>query len=167
MWTIATRQLVIEGGLSGEPAECRYCRYPAPKGCCHGNRFLALCMFGAHWHHLANPCVAAMRPYVKLLWPLVIIIIIERGCRSDAPVAGTLPLFSSIYDSESFHLASAAADVQSSCSNWVSHLSILWWICMLLCCSVVMIDVCRVNRLARLKRQKRSLQWQSCFSPEM
>ena len=28
--TIATRQLVMEGGLSGRPTECRYCRYLAP-----------------------------------------------------------------------------------------------------------------------------------------
>jgi len=29
------------GDLSGRPTECRYCRYPAPKGRCHGNHFLA------------------------------------------------------------------------------------------------------------------------------
>ena len=42
--------------------------------------FLAFYIWGSHWRHLANTtepsvCVAAMRPYVKLLWPLVIIII--------------------------------------------------------------------------------------------
>jgi len=26
-----TRQLVMEGGLSGWPTKCKYCRYPAPK----------------------------------------------------------------------------------------------------------------------------------------
>ena len=35
------------------------------------------CCMWAHWHNLANTteptCIAAMRPYVKLLWPLVII----------------------------------------------------------------------------------------------
>jgi len=30
-----------EGGLSGQPTECRYCRNHAPKGRCHGNHFLA------------------------------------------------------------------------------------------------------------------------------
>jgi len=34
--------------------ECRYCRYPAPKGRCHSNHFLALYIRGAHWRHLAN-----------------------------------------------------------------------------------------------------------------
>ena len=28
VWTIATRQLVMEAGLSGRPSECRYCPYP-------------------------------------------------------------------------------------------------------------------------------------------
>jgi len=31
----------MEGSLSGQPTECRYCRYPAPNGRCHGNHFLA------------------------------------------------------------------------------------------------------------------------------
>jgi len=29
------------GRLSCPPRECRYCRYPASKGRCHGNHFLA------------------------------------------------------------------------------------------------------------------------------
>jgi len=37
--------------------------------------FLAFYIWRAHWRHLANttnrPCAAAMRPYVKLLLPLV------------------------------------------------------------------------------------------------
>ena len=39
VWTIATRRLVMEGGVSGRPTECRYCRHPATKGRCHGNQF--------------------------------------------------------------------------------------------------------------------------------
>jgi len=39
--TIATRQLVMEWGLSGRLTDCRYCQYLAPKGRCHGNHFLA------------------------------------------------------------------------------------------------------------------------------
>ena len=39
-----------------------------------------MCPHGrAHWRHLVNtiePSVAAMRSYLKLLWPLVIIIVI-------------------------------------------------------------------------------------------
>jgi len=54
--TTATRQLVMEGSLSGQPTECRYCRYPAPKGRCHGNHFPAFYrrIWGAYWLHLAN-----------------------------------------------------------------------------------------------------------------
>jgi len=39
--TVASRQLVMEGSLSGRPTECGYCLYLAPKGRCHGNHFLA------------------------------------------------------------------------------------------------------------------------------
>jgi len=74
--TIATRRLVMEGGLSGRPTECRYCRYLAHSGRCHGNHFW-LSVYGVHigatWRiRLNRPCVAAVRPCVKLLWPLVI-----------------------------------------------------------------------------------------------
>jgi len=61
--------------MSGRPTEGRYCRYPAPMGRCHGNLFLAFYIWAAHLHHLANrtePYAAAMRPYVKLLRPLVV-----------------------------------------------------------------------------------------------
>jgi len=50
---VATRQLVVEGGLSSNPTEGRYCRYPAPIGRCHDNLFGILYM-GARWRHLAN-----------------------------------------------------------------------------------------------------------------
>ena len=68
---IATRQLVIEGSLSGRPTKCRYCRYIASKGCSHGNHF-CLSIYGVHigatWRILLNhPYVAAMRSYVQLL----------------------------------------------------------------------------------------------------
>ena len=29
----------MEGALSGQPTECRYCRYPGTKGHCYGNHF--------------------------------------------------------------------------------------------------------------------------------
>ena len=48
------RQLVMEGSLSGRPTECRYCRYLAHRGRCHGNHFLAFCIWGVRWRHLAN-----------------------------------------------------------------------------------------------------------------
>jgi len=35
-WAIA-----YGAGLNGRPTECRYRRYPAPKGRCYGNHFLA------------------------------------------------------------------------------------------------------------------------------
>ena len=31
----------MQGGLSGQLTECRYCQYPAPNGRCYGNHFLA------------------------------------------------------------------------------------------------------------------------------
>ena len=51
---------------------------------CHGNHFLAFCIWGANWCHLANltepsVCGAAMRFYVKLLWPLVNVVIIYHN----------------------------------------------------------------------------------------
>ena len=53
--TTAIRRLVT-GGLSGRLTECRYCRYPAPKGRCRGNanHFFAFYILGAHWRHLVN-----------------------------------------------------------------------------------------------------------------
>ena len=41
-------------GLSNRPIECRYYRYLAAKGRCHGNHFLAFYILGAHCRHLAN-----------------------------------------------------------------------------------------------------------------
>ena len=77
VWTIATRQFVMEGGLSGWPTKCRYCRFCATKGHCHGNHFcLSVCgvYIGATWRiRLNRLCAVAMRPYVKLLWPLVLL----------------------------------------------------------------------------------------------
>jgi len=41
VWTIATRWLVMEGvWVVGRQNACRYYRYPATKGGCHGNHFL-------------------------------------------------------------------------------------------------------------------------------
>jgi len=70
VWTIVTRLLVMERGLSGRPTKCRYCRYTATKGRCHGNHLLAF--YGGHngatWQIRLNcPCVVAMWPCVKLL----------------------------------------------------------------------------------------------------
>ena len=48
------------GRLSGHPAECRYCRYPSPKGRCHGNHFFAFYIWGEHWCHLANTTEPSM-----------------------------------------------------------------------------------------------------------
>jgi len=88
----------MEGGLSGRPTECRYCRYLSPKrlvtlstsrhytnnciylskGRCHGNHFLAFYIWGAHWCYLANttePSVCGGNAaYVKLLRPLVAVV---------------------------------------------------------------------------------------------
>jgi len=49
---IATRQLVMEGGLSGQPTKCTYCQYPATNG--RWQPFLSFYIWGVHWRHLAN-----------------------------------------------------------------------------------------------------------------
>ena len=87
VWTIATRQLVTEG-FEWSADRCRYRRYPVPKGRCHGNYFW-LSIYGVHigatWRiRLNRACAAAMWPYVKLLWSLVIIIIVIRPPHSSS-----------------------------------------------------------------------------------
>ena len=62
-------------GFRGQAIRWRHSRFRGSKGCCHGNRFW-LSLYGVHigatWRiQLNRPCAAAMRPYVKLLWPLV------------------------------------------------------------------------------------------------
>ena len=37
------------GSLSGRPTECTYCRYPAPKGRCHGNHFTKRVVWSVGW----------------------------------------------------------------------------------------------------------------------
>jgi len=74
VWTIATRQLVTVGvWMVGW--QMQMLPIPVPKGCSYGNHFLAFYIWGAHWRHwrirLHLACAAVMRPYVKLLQPLV------------------------------------------------------------------------------------------------
>jgi len=68
------------GGFSCQAIRWRHSRFRGSKGRCYGNHCW-LSMYGVHigaaWRIRVNrPCAAAMRPYVKWLWPLVIIIII-------------------------------------------------------------------------------------------
>ena len=70
-----TRSLILGVGFWGQAVRWRYSRFRGSKGCCHVNHFW-LSMYGVHiaatWRIWLNrPCAAAMRPYVKLLWPLV------------------------------------------------------------------------------------------------
>jgi len=67
--------LILGVGFRGQAIRWRHSRFQGSKGCCHGNHFW-LSVYGVHtgatwriWPH--RPCAAAMRPYVKLLWPLV------------------------------------------------------------------------------------------------
>jgi len=65
----------MEGGLSDCPTKCRYCRYHATQERGHGNHF-CLSVYGVYigaiWRIRLNRLyAAAMRIYVKLLWPLV------------------------------------------------------------------------------------------------
>ena len=56
------------------------------------NVFLAFCIFGTYWRHrrirLNRPSAAAMRPYVKLLWPLVFYL--QDSCNSTGYQHGPL-----------------------------------------------------------------------------
>jgi len=72
MWTIATRLLVMEGvWVVGQQ------NADIADGRCHGNHFwlsIYWVYIGATWRiRLNHPCAAAMRPHVKLLWPLFVI----------------------------------------------------------------------------------------------
>ena len=51
---IATRQLVMEGSLSGQPTECRYCRYHAVM---HLRDFAMATIFGFSWAIINIGCV--------------------------------------------------------------------------------------------------------------
>jgi len=67
--------LILGVGFRGQAIWWRHSQFWGSKGCCHGNHFW-LSIYGVHigatWRiRLNHPCVAAMRPYVKLLWPLV------------------------------------------------------------------------------------------------
>jgi len=69
--------MIIGVSFQGQAIWWRHSRFRGSKGCCHGNRFwLSICgvHIGATWRiRLNRPCAAAMRPYVKLLWPLVLL----------------------------------------------------------------------------------------------
>ena len=68
---IPTRCLSLGMGFRGQAIRWRHRQFRGSKGRFHGHHFLAF------WRiRLNRPYVAAMRPYVKLLWPFVIIIIL-------------------------------------------------------------------------------------------
>jgi len=46
------KAIAYEGGLGNRSTECRYCRYPAPKGRCYDNHVLAFYVWGVHWCHI-------------------------------------------------------------------------------------------------------------------
>jgi len=58
----------MEGDMSGWRIECRYCRCPAPKGRCHGNRFLGFYIWDADWRHLANATTVRVQWRAALCW---------------------------------------------------------------------------------------------------
>jgi len=75
VWWLATRCLILGVGFRGQAIRWRHSRFPVSKGRCHRNHFW-LTIYGVHigaiWRIRVNrPCAATMRPYVKLLWPLV------------------------------------------------------------------------------------------------
>ena len=82
-WTDRNAVWVKDFGVAREPChalmtKCRYCRYPATKDVVMATTFVFLyirCTLAPPgiWRiRLNRPCAAAMRPYVKLLWPLVL-----------------------------------------------------------------------------------------------
>jgi len=54
MRTITTRQLVMGGGFEWSADRLQILPILCTYGTFHGNHFLAFCIWGAHWHHLAN-----------------------------------------------------------------------------------------------------------------
>jgi len=76
----ATRQLVMEGvwvvgQQNADIADTLQLRDVAMASWQPFLSFYVWVYIGATWQiRLNRPCVAAMRPYVKLLWPLVIVI---------------------------------------------------------------------------------------------
>jgi len=57
-----TEPIDLQFGLWTKHKFSRICQVAPMCRCPHGR---------AHWRHMANTIAAAMRPYVKLLWPLV------------------------------------------------------------------------------------------------
>jgi len=67
------------GGFSGQATRRRHSQFRGSKGRCHGNHFW-LFKYGVHtgaiWRiRLNRSCATAMRPYVKLLWSLVFLLL--------------------------------------------------------------------------------------------
>jgi len=48
------RCLILGVGFRGQAIRRRHSRDRGSKGRCHGNHFLAVYIWGAHWRHLAN-----------------------------------------------------------------------------------------------------------------
>jgi len=84
VWYLATRCFILGVGFQGKAIRWRHSGDRVSTGRSHGNHFW-LSIYGVHigasatwWIRQSRPCSAAMRPYVKLLWPLVIIIITAK-----------------------------------------------------------------------------------------
>ena len=71
--SLATRCLILGVRFRGQAIRWRHSRFRGSQGHCHGNHFwLYMTHIGATWRiRLNRPRAAAMRPYVKFLWPLV------------------------------------------------------------------------------------------------
>ena len=109
VWTIglATRLLVMEGVWVVGQQKCRYCRYPATKGRCHGKHFCFLynaLHIGATHRILVNrSCAAAMRPYYLIstsYWSVLVFCQLNSGYDSEPRILNVCLLrytLSSIY----------------------------------------------------------------------
>ena len=107
------------GGLSGGPTKCRYCRYTATMGHCHGNHFLAFYVWDAHWCHLTNTtepsvcggdaalCQITLTPcLLLLLWIWVMLLITICGSK-DSNVICIKHVLYSVYSRPNKHSLSA------------------------------------------------------------
>ena len=87
-------------------------------GCGLGWAEVSMFYMAAHWRHLANtiePCAVAMRPYVKLLWPLVTIITINYSVTgSKNTVSSSQPLFQCKLNTSDF-----LSQLPIASCNWV------------------------------------------------
>jgi len=109
-------------GFRGQANRWRHSRDRVSKGRCHSNHFslsIYTMYIGATWRiRLSRSCAAAMRPYVKLLWPLVIISNIRLIRISITPYAPKF-LTSEATNASATSINAGTASWFVDCGSWV------------------------------------------------